>query len=80
MNASRTPLAEMVSLRPRFLRSVNLERDFHSRDAADGYLVTRGTLAALSLLSRGVNDPSYRAQCISGPYGSGKSALALFFA
>jgi energy-coupling factor transporter ATP-binding protein EcfA2 len=80
MNACRTPLAEMISLRPRFLRSVNLERDFHSRDAADGYLVTRGTLAALSLLSRGVNDPSYRAQCISGPYGSGKSALALFFA
>lgn len=80
MNRSEAPLIEMISLRPRFLRSVNLERDFHSKDAADGYLVTRGTLAALSLLSRGVNDPSYRAQCISGPYGSGKSALALFFA
>lgn len=80
MRASKTSLIEVLSLRPRFLRSVNLERDFYTKDASDGYLVTRSTRAAFSLLSRGVADPSYRAQCISGPYGSGKSALALFFA
>jgi len=80
MQANRTALIDMISPRPRFLRSVHLERDFHGKDAADGYLVTRGTLSALSLLDRGTSDPSYRAQCISGPYGSGKSALALYFA
>jgi len=80
MQTSKTPMIEMITPRPRFLRSVHLERDFHGKDTADGYLVTRGTLSALSLLNRGTSDPSYRAQCISGPYGSGKSALALYFA
>lgn len=80
MIVNEIPVAELISLRPRFLKSVHLERDFHGKDTADGYLLTRGSITALSLLSRGVADPSYRAQCISGPYGSGKSALALYFA
>lgn len=80
MPAGRAVMSEMISLSPRFLRSVHLERDFYTADAAEGYLVTRGSLSALSLLARGASDPSYRAQCISGPYGSGKSALALYFA
>ena len=62
------------------MRSVHLERDFNAKDAVDGYLVTRGSLSALSLLVRGITDPSYRAQSISGPYGAGKSALAMYFA
>ncbi len=80
MAVDRSAMSELISLNPRFMRSVHLERDFYSKDAADGYLVTRGALSALSLLARGFSDPSYRAQCISGPYGSGKSALALYFA
>ena len=80
MAASKSCMAGLVSLKPRFLRSVHLERDFYAKDAVDGYLVTRGSLAALSLLARGASDPSYRAQSISGPYGSGKSALAMYFA
>ena len=80
MPVGKSNMAELVSLNPRFLRSVHLERDFYAKDAIDGYLVTRGSLAALSLLARGASDPSYRAQCITGPYGSGKSALAMYFA
>ena len=80
MVAGKSNMNELISLNPRFLRSVHLERDFYAKDAIDGYLVTRGSLATLSLLARGVSDPSYRAQSISGPYGSGKSALAMYFA
>ena len=80
MAKHRRPLAELVAIRPRFTRSVHLERDFHAKDSADGYIVTRGSRSALSLLFRGVDEPAYRAQCISGPYGSGKSALALYLA
>ncbi len=80
MAVGKSNMAELISLNPRFLRSVHLERDFYAKDAIDGYLVTRGSLAALSLLARGASDPSYRAQSISGPYGSGKSALAMYFA
>ncbi|MBA7619331.1 hypothetical protein ES703_26669 [subsurface metagenome] len=80
MVAGRSNMNELISLNPRFLRSVHLERDFYAKDAVNGYLVTRGSLTALSLLARGASDPSYRAQSISGPYGSGKSALAMYFA
>ena len=80
MAAGKVSMAKLISLNPQFLRSVHLERDFYTKDATDGYLVTRGSLSALSLLARGTSDPSYRAQCISGPYGSGKSALAMYFA
>lgn len=80
MAVNDTAISELTSLSPQFLRSVHLERDFHAKDAADGYLITRSSRIALSLLARGVLDPSYRAQSISGPYGAGKSALAMYFA
>jgi len=80
MAINDTVVSEFTSLSPQFLRSVHLERDFHAKDAADGYLITRSSRIALSLLARGVADPSYRAQLISGPYGAGKSALAMYFA
>lgn len=80
MAETRTLILNLIEVAPRFLRSVHLERDFYAADAASGYLVTRSTISALAQLSRCVDDPAYRAQCISGPYGSGKSALALYFA
>ena len=78
MSANSLPLTEIISLRPRFTRSVHLERDFFVPSAADGYVLTRGSASSISLLARGVADPAYRAQCLSGPYGAGKSALALY--
>ena len=74
------PMENLVSVDPRFTRSIHLERDYYAPQAADSYIVTRASRSALSLLSRGVAQPSCRAQCITGPYGTGKSALALFFA
>jgi len=78
--AENNAVSSMLSIAPGFLRSVHLERDFYASDTADGFLMTRAARSALGLLARGVKDASYRAQCISGPYGSGKSALALYFA
>ena len=80
MASARVPMSHMVSIRKRFLRSVHLERDFYAKDASDSYVMTSGASMVLSSLARGHSDPTYRAQCISGPYGSGKSALALYFA
>lgn len=80
MAITKIPMSELISVSSRFQRSVHLERDFYAREAINGYLVTRGSLAALRLLARGSIDASYRAQSISGPYGSGKSALAMYFA
>ena len=74
------PLAELVSVRQRFLRSVNLEQDFYTANPLDGYLLTPSGFAALERIAEGVRRPYARAFSITGAYGSGKSAFALFAA
>ena len=41
------PLAELVSVRQRFLRSVNLEQDFYTANPLDDYLLTPSGFAAI---------------------------------
>ena len=71
------PLSQLVSVRPRFLRSVNLERDFIAPDALNGYVQTPSASAALERITAGIDSPALRAWSITGPYGTGKSAFAL---
>jgi len=71
------PLSALVNVRSRFLRSVNLERDFYTDAPLDGYVPTPGALAALGRISQGVTQPHARAWSVTGPYGTGKSAFAL---
>src|SRR5439155_18463306 len=74
-------LDKLVVVSPRFARSVSLVRDANRADALDGYILTptgRDVLRRLSDALRG--DASTRAWSITGPYGSGKSALALLAA
>jgi len=73
-------LSEMVGVRSRFLRSVNLERDFGTDAPLDGYVPTPGALAALARIGGGVRTASERAWSVTGPYGTGKSAFALLLA
>ena len=80
MTTNNIPLSEFISFSSQFLRSVNIERDFFTKDVNDGYLMTRNAKSAFEQLVKGVDDPSYRALSISGPYGAGKSALAMFIA
>ncbi len=74
-------LDALVSVTPRFARSVALTRDAGRCDALDGYLLTptgRDILRRLAAASRG--ESSTRAWSVTGPYGSGKSSLALLAA
>ncbi len=74
-------LDKLVVVSPRFARSVSLVRDAHRIDALDGYILTptgRNVLRRLSDALRG--DAAARAWSLTGPYGSGKSAFALFAA
>ncbi|MBB6050760.1 hypothetical protein [Armatimonas rosea] len=72
------PLSELVVLRRRFLRSVSLERDARSRTGLDGYIPTATALTARARIEAGLADPSSRAVSITGAYGTGKSAFALY--
>jgi predicted NACHT family NTPase len=73
-------LTALVGVRQRFLRSVNLERDFYSEDALQGYVPTPAALSALERIAEGIRNPNARAYSLTGAYGTGKSAFALFAA
>lgn len=71
----KTPLAS------RFLRSVNLEQDLGKHDSLQGYVVTSGVRRALQRVATpGIDGRLNRAITLTGPYGTGKSAFALFCA
>jgi len=77
--ASRRVLAEHIEVGRRFLRSVNLEQDYVQGGPNGGYLVTANARQALDRVSEGLAEGSHaRAWTITGPYGAGKSAFAVF--
>ena len=75
------PLSELFHVTTRFHRSVHLERDFYGENPLDGYVLTvtaRETLQRLIAALEG--ESTSKAWSLTGPYGSGKSAFALFAA
>ncbi len=73
-----TFLADHISVRSRFARSANLERDTNRPEPLDGYIVTARALDAVERIAAVAADgPSGGAWSLTGPYGSGKSSLAL---
>ncbi len=75
------PLSDIFQVKGRFRRSVHLERDFYTDNALDGYILT---VTAREVVTRVVstleNGTTSKAWSLTGPYGSGKSAFALFAA
>src|SRR5688572_14096040 len=71
-------LADLVRVRQRFARSANVERD--TGDAAiSGYVPTSRALDVVDRIANAITQAATgRAVSIIGPYGSGKSSLALF--
>ncbi|HEX3151489.1 MAG TPA: hypothetical protein VHR66_25650 [Gemmataceae bacterium] len=74
-------LNQLFSVSPRFSRSVSLSRDAWRSNALDGYILTPAGREVLRRLASALSHESpTRAWSITGPYGSGKSAFALFVA
>ncbi len=74
-------LSDFVEVAPRFTRAINLERDAQQATAVDGYILTSTGADVLRRFSRSLSgEPTQRAWTLTGPYGSGKSAFALFLA
>lgn len=72
-------LERQVRIRTAFNRSINITRDSDSLVLVGSYLPTSRALAALTQIASGLStDASPRALALIGPYGSGKSAFALF--
>src|SRR5579862_8768627 len=74
-------LRDLITVAPRYARSINIERDSRSATALDGYIVTATAQRTLGRITAALGDElSQRAWTITGAYGSGKSAFALFLA
>ena len=77
----RKLIASRVSVRNRYVRSVDLERDVNDPEALDGYVVTPSVRdAAIRILSGLSKESTQRAFRVIGPYGIGKSAFGVFLA
>ena len=75
-------LSDLFHVKGRFLRSVHLERDFYTdKNLLEGYVVTATAREVLGrVVSALENNQASKAWSLTGPYGSGKSAFALFTA
>jgi hypothetical protein len=74
-------ISQLLNIQRRFLRSAQLERDFHDPAALQGYVVTTQTRQSFDRIVEGLDTKSgQRAWRITGDYGSGKSSFALLLA
>ncbi|WP_028487507.1 hypothetical protein [Thiothrix lacustris] len=72
-------LSEQIRIRAGYTRSVNLQRDVGNLELVKAYLPTAKSLQALEQVALSLGGaPADRALALVGPYGSGKSAFALF--
>lgn len=74
-------IADLLHPPSRYLRSVQLDRDFHDAGALAHYVVTPDVAAAFRRLAEGLSPGSgRRAWRMTGDYGVGKSSFALVLA
>lgn len=73
-------MSDPVIITPRFRRSVRLDTDFASATAIDGFHCPASFQAAISFMAAHVADTEQGAFTWTGPYGGGKSSLAVALA
>ena len=70
-------LTKQVTISRQFLRSINLEADLGRSDALQGYICQETARSLLKNMAHHLNGTRQRAFTWTGPYGGGKSSLAL---
>jgi energy-coupling factor transporter ATP-binding protein EcfA2 len=73
-------LKKHVSIARRFQRSIRLDSDIGQLEALQGFVCQRSAAAALTSIATQVRNSSQRAFTWTGPYGTGKSSLAVALA
>ena len=71
---------QSITISSSFLRSVNLASDFGRADSLDNYILQNSTQRLVNVLNNHISTSKQRAFTITGPYGGGKSSLALLLA
>lgn len=70
-------LAEVVTISRQFLRSIRIDSDYGREDALSGYVCQGTARNLLESMATQIRDTKQRAFTWTGPYGGGKSSLAL---
>lgn len=79
--AAAPTIASLFEIPNRFMRSVQLERDFADPAALDNYVITPDMAQAFQRIAAGMrSNSSQRAWRLTGDYGVGKSSFALVLA
>ena len=73
-------LSEQVRIARQYQRSIRIDADLGREDALDGYVCNGTAQSVLENMSKQVLNSQQRAFTWTGPYGSGKSSLALVLA
>lgn len=73
-------LEQQVQVAARFQRSVRVDTDLGNPSALDGFICTNSFARALTTIAENVRDTGHGAYTWTGPYGGGKSVLALALA
>ncbi|MCG8447200.1 MAG: ATP-binding protein, partial [Hyphomicrobiales bacterium] len=73
-------LKDRVRIARRFLRSVRIDADFGDATALDGFVCPQSSAEVLATMVRHVAENGQGAFTWTGPYGSGKSSLAVALA
>lgn len=74
------PVSRGVQIARHYRRSVRIDADIGRPEALDGYVLTDTAREALSIMSRQISETTDRAFTWTGPYGGGKSSLAVVLA
>ncbi|MFU2489585.1 ATP-binding protein [Thauera sp. WH-1] len=81
MNAQKTKkLAELVRIRQQYQRSIRLDADLGRMDALDGYVCHKTAADVLDAMAKQISGSNQRAFTWTGPFGGGKSSLAIALA
>lgn len=73
-------LADKVDLASHYRRSIRIDVDLGNPQALEGYICNRSSIAVVEAMSKQVMESRQTAFTWTGPYGGGKSSLALTIA
>jgi len=73
-------LSEKVRVARRFTRAIRVDDNYADANATDGYVCSQSAVEALLTMGRHTHENGHGAFTWTGPYGSGKSSLAIALA
>jgi hypothetical protein len=79
-NELQRPLSDIVSISRHYQRSIRIDIDLGRHDALDGYICHGTAATVLDSMSKQLQESNQRAFTWTGPFGGGKSSLAVAFA